>query len=54
MENVNIAIERYEELIRAEQSIKMIKRLLESKVSSYNYEEFLKFIINEKEVKNAE
>lgn len=46
--SVCVGIDRYDELVRAEEKLKIIEELYHSDTSSYNYEFALKLIFGEK------
>ena len=45
---VNIPLSRYDELVRAEINLKMIKELYHSDIASYDYEKFLSMVFGKK------
>lgn len=46
--SVCVGIERYDELVKAEEKLKIIEKLYLGDTSSYNYEYVLKLIFGEK------
>lgn len=51
--SVCVGIDRYDELVRAEEKLKVVEEMYHNDTSSFNYEYVLKIIFGERRKENA-